>query len=306
MTNTPSPPSSPIDQALIDALRGLLRPLAQLALAQGVPFQAAQELFKQAYVQAACEMPLDVLPHRRVSRISTATGIHRRDVTRLMQPEVQAAPPQRSLAVDLFTRWLADDQCRDSAGVPMALPRQGETPSFEALAKSVTRDVHPRSLLDELLRLRLVVWDAKADSVRLAADAFVPRGDQTRMLGFFADNVGDHLRAAVSNVLGNQPAHFEQAIFADELSAESIQAVRGLISAQWKMLASNMVPELERLIAQDAKESRPRDQRLRIGLYEFNGAMTLSPPGSVGDHSEALAPEESVVPVRRPRPNKKV
>lgn len=271
------PAEAPADPALTEALRALLRPLAELALAHGVPFQAAQALFRQAYVDAACAVSQDALPHRRVSKISTATGLHRREVSRLLQTDAPAAPPPRSLPVELFTRWLADARCRNTQGQPMALPRQGDFPSFEALAKSVTRDVHPRSLLDELVRLKLVAWDGEADTVRLQAEAFVPRDDRARMLGFLAANVGDHLRGAVSNVAGAAAPHFEQAIFADELSAQSVAAVRGLIAPQWQSLLSALVPELERLIAEDAQAGRVQDQRLRIGLYEYHAPMHGGP-----------------------------
>ena len=59
----------------------------------------------------------------------------------------------------------------------------------------------------------------------------MPRGDAGRMLGFLGDNVGDHLSAAVANVLGDGRRHFEQAVFADELSAQSLEAAQPTISA---------------------------------------------------------------------------
>jgi len=43
---------------------------------------------------------------------------------------------------------------------------------FEALAQSITRDVHPRSMLDELVRLGLVQHDEDLDSVSLARSEF--------------------------------------------------------------------------------------------------------------------------------------
>ncbi|MES2886498.1 MAG: DUF6502 family protein [Pseudomonadota bacterium] len=302
-----SSPEGPADPALNDALRALLRPLAELALANGLPFQAAQALFRQAYVDAACAVSGDTLPHRRVSKISTATGLHRREVARLLQADAPAAPPPRSLGVELFTRWLADPACRDAQGQPLALARQGEFPSFEALARSVTRDVHPRSLLDELVRLKLVAWDDEADTVRLQAQAFVPRDDRTRMLGFLADNVGDHLRAAVSNVGGEAAPHFEQAVFADELSVQSLAEVRGLIAVQWQAMLSALVPALERLIAEDAQAARVQNQRLRIGLYGYHAP---TPAGSApsaphpDDPQGAAAPSLPLVhkkPARRVR-----
>ena len=74
---------------------------------------------------------------------------------------------------------------------------------LETLAQSVTRDVHARSLLDALMQLKLVVWDEESDTVRLDAEAFVPRDQWAQMMGFLGDNVGDHLRAAVTNVMGH-------------------------------------------------------------------------------------------------------
>ena len=76
------------------------------------------------------------------------------------------------------------------------------------------------------------------DSVTLVKDAFVPRGDRGRMLGFLGHNVGDHLGAAVENVLGDGRQHFEQAVFADELSSQSLDAMREPIEPQWRSCAT--------------------------------------------------------------------
>jgi len=272
-----SDPEAAASAALHAALSEVLRPLAQLALARGLPFQATEGLLKQAYIEAAAEVHSSVLAHRRVSRISTATGINRREVTRLLQPEAVAVPRPRSLALELFAAWQAHPDTRDDAGHARALPRQGPAPSFEALARSVTRDVHPRSLLDDLLRLGLAALDDDGDTVRLLEVAFVPRGNQAHMLALLGANVGDHLRAAVGNVLGRDPPHFEQAIEADELSAESLAELRALVSRQWRVLTAALVPQLEQMIAADQAAGRTPDQRVRIGLFEFTEADLAVP-----------------------------
>ena len=105
--------------------------------------------------------------------------------------------------------------------------------------------MHPRSLLDELCRLGMARWDAAADTVALAQDAFVPHGDRVRLLGLLGDNVGDHFRAAVDNVLSDDRLHFEQALFADGLSLESVQSIRPLVREQWQTLLATLVPTLE-------------------------------------------------------------
>lgn len=276
--------------ALDQAVRSLLGPLARLAVARGVPCAAVQSRLRQAFVQAANEAHAALPPHRRVSRIATATGLNRREVTRLTQA-AEAPPPRRPLAAELFARWTSDASYRDARGRPRVLPRQGPAPSFETLARSVTRDVHPRSLLDELLRLGLATADAEADTVRLMREAFVPRGDSGRMLDFLGQNVGDHLGAAVANVLGDGRQHFEQAVFADGLSAQSLDAVRATINRQWQALSAALVPQLDALIQADRAAGRAQDQRLRVGLFSYSEAMPGPPGTTPADGPAAGAPQ---------------
>ena len=263
-------------QALAAALAAVLRPSARLAIAGGLAFAQAVELFKRAFVEAAQGDFASAVG--RVSRISTATGLNRREVTRLLAAQPRAAAVRsRSIAAEVFAHWTTASAFRSRRGMPRVLPRQGPGASFEALAQSVTTDVHPRSILEELMRLGLATHDTARDTVALVRDAYVPRGDALRMLGFLGDNVGDHLDAAVDNVLGDGHRHFEQAVFADDLSAESMAQVRVLVTAQWKLLIDAMVPALERMIENDQRLSRTRDQRLRMGLYTFNARVPQAP-----------------------------
>ena len=186
----------------------------------------------------------------------------------------------RSPITELFTRWLSDPALRGAEGKPLQLPRQGPAPSFEALANSVTRDVHPRTLLDELCRLQLATHLTAIDEVALLRDAFVPSGDWVRMLGFLGDNVGDHFRAAVSNVLSDGRQQLEQAIFADELSAESLVETASLITAQWHTLLTAIAPQLEKMIERDRQLGRPQNHHIRIGMYTWSPNMptVANPP----------------------------
>jgi hypothetical protein len=114
--------------------------------------------------------------------------------------------------------------------------------------------------------------------VHLLRDAFVPRGDWARMVGFLGSNVGDHLRAATANVLGDGGQHLEQAIFADELSQESLKAAQKLMAHQWRSLLAQVAPQLEALIAGDRKEGRLQNRTLRIGLFTWSQPMPDTSP----------------------------
>lgn len=270
-------PEPPIDAALTHAVAQLLGPLARLAVARGLTFPVMKELLKQAFVRAARQAQPGSGP-RDISRVATATGLTRREVTRLSLEQPPALADRPSPATQLFTQWQADRKLRDRRGKPRKLPRQGPAPSFDALARNVTRDVHPRSLLAELVRLGLAHHDAATDSVSLLEAAFVPRGDEARMVGFLGHNVGDHLAASVANVLGDERRHFEQALFADDLSDESIASAKKLVNAQWRALTAALVPKLEELVRADgraAKSAKARRgaRRLRIGLYAYDETM---------------------------------
>lgn len=270
----PQAAASADEAALLSAFSALLAPLADLAVARGLPCPVAENLMRQAWVQAANRAHHTLPAHRRVSRIATTTGLSRREVTRLTSEEHSATEaPRRPLANEVFARWLSDPQCRREDGRLRRLPRTGPAPSFEALAQSVTKDVHPRTLLDELLRLNLVRLDDRGDEVELLREAFVPQGDRLRMMQLLADNTSDHLRAAVDNVLGRGREHLEQAVFADELSTESIRRAREYMSEEWQALLSRAVPLLEGLIADDVERGRAQDQRLRVGLYCYTSPM---------------------------------
>ena len=266
-----TPTALPDHASLLDAVQMLIRPLTMLCVARGMPYGSVEELLKTAFVDAARASHPDAAPHRSVSRISTATGLNRREVSRLMRGRAGDPPPRRSPATEVFTRWISEPSLRNAQGRPRALPRQGPAPSFEELARSVNRDVHPRSLLEELRRLGLVRLDG--EKVHVMRDSFVPKQDIDRMLGFLGRNVGDHLRAAVANVLSDPPPYLEQAVFADEVSQASLEQLQEVMRAQWQALLQASVPLLHRLIEADSAAKRTQDKRVRIGVYLYSEPM---------------------------------
>ncbi len=262
-------------KALAEAFRRLLDPLAQLAMGRGLTYAAVDELARAAFVRAAYDAHPDLLAHRRASRISAATGLHRREVQRLLEAG-DVAPASQSHAAEAFVHWRSAEHYIDEQRRPRVLPRTGPPPSFESLAQAVTRDVHPRTLLEELVRLNLARRDEERDTVELIRETFVPREDLTQMAGFLGENVGDHLAGAVANVLGASPRHFEQAIFAEGIDEASIEEFRELTRQQWKQVFDALVPALERMVERSAAAQSPT-YRVRLGLYTFQQSDEAPP-----------------------------
>jgi hypothetical protein len=284
--------------ALTAAIAALLEPIATLAVARGLPAAAVEELLRAAFVAAAQQAQPESAGPRIVSRVSAATGLSRREVTRLLEAGTVGTPPatRPSPATQVFTRWQTDPLLKKGRHRRQTLPRTGPAPSFEALARSVTQDVHPRTLLDELCRLGLVAVEGA--EVRLLGERVVAGGDSERAYRFLGSNVGDHLRAGVANLLADAPPHLEQAVFADELSAESMAAFHALARAQWQALLVAVAPALQSLIEADATAGRRADRRVRMGLFSYHDAM---PGAAITAAKPAKTPAKAATLKRQPR-----
>ncbi|MCB9959933.1 MAG: hypothetical protein H6843_15150 [Rhodospirillaceae bacterium] len=276
---SPSGPSSPHTAALAR----ILRPLVRAMIARGLRFPDTSDLLKTLFVaeaeaKAAAEgaKPTD-------SRVSVLTGLQRRDVKAIRAaPPDPAAPWQAGPLPRVLARWSGDPGYHDSAGRPAALARQAGagTRSFEELCASVTRDVHPRTLLDELVARGLVAHDRETDRVTLVSASFLAGRDEAALLGYFGANLGDHAEAAVANVLA-APApgpFFERAVHYNRLSAESLDALDALA----RRLQSEVLQALnaEALARQDGDRMRAdATGRFRCGAFVF------TEPGTDGEET---------------------
>jgi hypothetical protein len=278
---------TPAEQAL-DDVAVMLAPLVRWLLAQGIPLTALVRTLREVYLSEAH----DDLGRRgrRVtdSALSVLTGVHRKEVRAFMEsrheptglPSVSRLTP--TPAAVLFTQWITDPAYRcagegEGGGgeVRRELPRHGPAPSFEALARDASRDVHPRTLLEELERLGLVA--VQFDRVRLLSDRFVPPVHDPVAVQTMAVNVADHIAAAVRNLQADQPAQrvLEQSVFADGLSAESAEHLGQVARQLWGVALEGMVREARACVERDTlRGTEPthgtpdeRNARVRFGVY---------------------------------------
>lgn len=201
------------------------------------------------------------------------TGLTRREVTRIQLSQAPARPVTRSVATEVLTCWVTLPEYVNPKGLPITIPRVGEKPSFEALANNVTKDVHPKSVLAQMQHLGLIKLNSDNDTVSLMDAIFVPKSNWPQMVDFMGTNVGEHMHAAVDNLLGNGRQHFEQSLLADELSSDSLEKAKSLITNQWHELMTNLGPQLKQLMDQDKESGRLQDQQLRIGMYSYMRPM---------------------------------
>lgn len=263
------------DLSLAAALR-VMAPLVELLLREGVTYPRFTNALKTTFLESATGLLEQSSARVNDSRISTLTGIHRKDVREwraVGQPRPQAKP--LSAVAEVFTRWANDPEYCDEHGRPRSLDRIGGAGSFDALAASISNDVHPHTLLQELIRLGVARWpsastDRDADKVSLCLDAFVPKEGTAELLQLFSDNVGDHLAAAAHNLSGDGAPMLEQSVFADRLRPESVAALGKVARKIWERAFHEMVREATALDEQD-RDQPSSNQRIRVGMYFYHG-----------------------------------
>ena len=269
MTDRPAPPSP---EVLLRLLHRLLRPLVRLLIPGGVTFPMLADLLRELYVDVATRDLLADERARTDSRISMLTGVHRKEIRRLrsLAPEDAQPPPAATLGSALIARWLGAPPWIDEEGRPRPLPRTapaGEV-SFEALVETATKDVRPRTVLEEWLSQGIITVD-ETERVLLNEEAFVPRPGREEQLFYFARNLHDHIAAAVANVTATETAPFlDRSVHYDRMTAEAAEQLQKHARAAAGRLLVQVNREAIRLTQNDAAAGEPT-RRVNLGVYLY-------------------------------------
>lgn len=248
-------------------LRGLLRPLVRTMIARGLTAPVVYTLLKKVYVEVAeTHFALDGKPLTD-SRISMLTGVHRKDVRTIRNaPDDGTGESRRksALLATVIGQWMTHPAFSDN-GAPRPLDRS-ET-GFDALVETVSKDVRPRTVLDELIGSNLVAED---DSGRLILQVSAALGapNSAEREAFFAANVGDHLAAAAENLLADEPPYFERAVFYNQLTQDAIDAIEAQARGGAQTLLEEINQQSSALHRDSADTPAPRG-RFRMGIYFY-------------------------------------
>ena len=257
---------------VIQAVRGVLRPLVRFMLSQGLTYTILIDLLKSIYVEVALKEFKLEKKRQTDSRISLLTGVHRKDVKRLSEMiETDAPPPENvTLGAQLVAKWIGQAPYINAGGHPIPLTRTakvGGEKSFESLVASVSKDIRSRAILDEWMRLGIVHMDDN-DCVCLNAEAFVPKQGFDEKAYYFQHNLHDHIAASVHNMLELEPPYVERSVHYDTLTKSSVAELVSLGEA----LGMQALQTVNRhaLVLEKKDAARPdANQRINFGIYFY-------------------------------------
>ncbi|WNO09799.1 DUF6502 family protein [Teredinibacter sp. KSP-S5-2] len=264
-------PHQQAQDALLNAAKLLLRPFVRLMIQYQLTFPRLRDLLKEVYVDVARSMITQDGEEPTDSRIYILTGVHRKDIKRLREQENEVlvdVPAGLSLGGAIVAQWMGNAKFLDKSGLPRPLERNGdsESPGFDWLVASVSKDVRPRAMLDELLRQNMVsVMD---DKVVLNTSAFVPAEDMEKLCNYFGHNVHDHIGAAAHNIAQQGGPWLERSVYYGKLTEESVNELREMGRLQAESILTDI--NKKALVLRERDQNNPNAKhRFRLGCYWF-------------------------------------
>lgn len=263
-------------ELVLSAFVAASRPLVRLLIRSGATYTVASERLRQLFVdEAVAEIQARGMKPTS-SAVSLLSGVHRKDLRARELGAPREAAPAEPPATDaaplgligqVVGSWMSDPRYLDGT-TPRVLKRGAEPGSFDQLVQGVSTDVGPRAVLDEMLRLNVVKLDG--DRIELDAMGMVPRGDFAAMAETLGVNLGDHAAAACTNLIDGSNL-LEQALYVDEITAESAEVLHRAASRAWHPVLARVLRLAEQRSARDAAKERAehRQARVRFGVYFY-------------------------------------
>jgi hypothetical protein len=261
---------------IANALKRVLRPFVKLMLANDLTYTFTIDVLKGLFVEVADKEFMLNNKRQTDSRISLMSGVHRKDVRRLREHNLEVhevMPANISLGSQVVAQWNANPKYLNEEGLPKPLQRfaaDNAEESYEGLVRSLSTDIHPRAVLDEWLRLGIATVDDE-NFVHLTTNMFIPEGFEEKVF-YFGHNLHDHAQAAISNVLGQQASFLERCVHYDTLTMPSIKEI-GEIAEKQGMKTLREVNKMADTLAAKDKDSARATMRMTYGVYYYYEPM---------------------------------
>ncbi len=258
---------------LTQATAKILKPLVRVLLRNGIAFDALSELLKKLYVDVA-EKEF-VIPGKKqsVSRISTLTGLNRKEVSRARSLEtidLSAMTQRYNRAARVISGWTRDRDFQNSDRQPAELSLDDEKNSFKALVKRYSGDIPSGAIADELLRVG-AIEQSENGKIRLVQSAYIPEHNLDEKIRILGTDVSDLIKTIDHNIFTDpEEPYFQRKVAYNAIHENSIP----FLQKKMQLTAQTCLEDLDQLLANYDSDSNPEttekgSHRIGVGIYYF-------------------------------------
>jgi hypothetical protein len=256
---------------LLYSFRRVLRPLIRILVRSGVRYDEFLELVRGVYVETAVRDGLGDGTKLTRSKVSLSTGVPRRDVDRFIDNDgaLPVAPKTLTATLsEILNKWHTDPQFVGPYGIPLELEvRSQKARSFSELVHAVDADVSIHDVLDELVRLRTVVWSGDTH-VRTTSRAFIPVEEMSPAQLEFFGNALTRLANTLQYNLDKRNAEkrLERSVISDRGLPSSVVPI---FEKHVREKVSELLIDLDNWLSPYSAEGNAGAEFERVGLAVF-------------------------------------
>ncbi len=193
----------PIINKMQNVLPILLRPVVSFCVRHSIRLGDVLETLKAVYIEVSRDRLRQAGEDVSASRLSVMTGVHRKDVSRLLSSD-SISKARQSLAARIIGAWRNSKRFCNASGKPRVLSAEGKQSEFAQLVASVSADLNPYTVLFELERIGAV--ERSRGGLKLTSRLYVPKGDVVGGMSLLASDVDDLMLAVEENLIGERSA----------------------------------------------------------------------------------------------------
>ena len=255
-------------EVLIDCLRLVLKPVVRFCLKRSLKLQDFTEAAKQVYLETATEALEAEGEQRNVSKLSVMTGLHRRDVDRIVH-ETGPLRYGNDLLSRVIGQWQSDKRY-STRGRARLLSFEGKESEFAELVASVSKNLNPYTVLFELERVGAV--ERGAGGLKLIRRTYEASSDLREGFSLLSGDCGD-LISAVEENLTCRPSvpNLHSKTQYDNICTDHLDTIRSWILERGRVFheeAREFLAQFDKDINPKLK-NRPGGGRAAIGTFSF-------------------------------------
>lgn len=261
------------EKILHKSIFAILKPLIRILLRNNISYPAFDDMVRKAYVEVAeHEFKVDGKKQTN-SRISTLTGLSRKEVKRLQdlpEEETENNVLKYNRAARVVYGWVHDSEYQEQDGKQKPLNFDGDGNSFCKLVKQYSGDVPPRAILDELMRIGLVEKDDEG-FLHLLKRAYIPKEGLNEKIQYLGKDVSALLLTMDRNIYEkNLAPFFQRKVYYDNLPEECVAELRQIIAEN----SQELLEKIDQAMAQHDRDVNPDVKgtgrnAIGVGVYYF-------------------------------------
>lgn len=263
-----------LTKVLLAATTKILRPLVKLLLRYGISYAAFTELSKRVYFDVAKND--FAIPGKRQtsSRISTMTGLSRKEVARLesLPNSNESLDTSRvNRAARVISGWIRDKEFRTNQGEPADLAFEGDSNSFMALVKRYSGDITARTIADELTRVGAITLTDDG-LIHLNTRAYASNTSEVDKITILGSDVADLICTIDHNLELPDQSYLQRKVSYNYIPAEKLPEIK----KKMESISQKSLESMDKLLAANAvgkKAAKNNNTYVRtgVGIYYFEG-----------------------------------